>query len=453
MLLTLLFCVGCGTSQRATVADTHSTGAPKHAPSRSLIPAAVPLWRFALPADWDMSQVRVAPGAVVVGGRSKVFALNPTSGMLRWQNDDGASAMVIENASIFYGTESGSVVFRRLRDGRLLWKRDGVCPAPSDAAPVRPIDVAIRRAADLVVGCSGGAVVQIDAASGRVRARSTKFVVYRISDIVPLGSCAYGVSGWSAGAVLMSHAEIISCNRLKTILPDRSETSILGSIGEIAVLDDTCCSGRPDVYRPATIVLANLVTGALSPEVDLTPEPARYPPDQRPLGQGSSAMLRGSELYLAVDHAVYKYGDPQSLSAFPKRVADNLVGPPLILTRQLVLMRVGRANGTISDRIVRIRESGLETVSNISESGSTSVNYDSKETPGILSIFDDVENSRSFVRIDDNRRLRIEGPCQLVGSDRELLAMLCTTKTLVGNRYLQYIAAYAWPHAGKTLRP
>jgi hypothetical protein len=298
-------------------------------------------------------------------------------------------------------------------------------------------------------------VVQIDAASGRVRARSSAFVVDQISEIVPLGSCAYGVSGWSSGAIIRQQSEIISCKRLKTIVPERSETSILGSIGDIAVLDDTCCGGRPDVYRPATIVLADLMTGALSPEVDLTPEPAQYPPEQRPVGQGSVAMLEGNVLYLAVDHTVYEYGPPQSLRTSPKRVADNLVEPPLILTRRLAVTRVRNANGTTSDQIVRIRESTLETVSDISEPGSTIFGYDSKTTPEILSVSrtDGVANSPMFVRIDDGRRLRIEDPCQQAASDREVLVMLCRTKNFAGNRFLQYIAAYPWPKVQQTIRP
>jgi hypothetical protein len=385
---------------------------------------------------------------VIVGGRSSVFALNPGTGVLRWRKDDGASAILIDKASVFYGTRTGAVVLRRLRDGGLRWKRDGVCPVPNDGAPVRGVDVAVRSAADLVVGCNGGGVVQIDAASGRVRARSGDFAVDQISEIAPLGSCAYGVTGWSSGAIIREQAEILSCKRLKTIVPERTDTSILGSIGNVAVLDDTCCYGRPDVYRPATIVLANLATGALSPEVDLTPEPARYPPDQRPVGQGSAAMLEGSELYLAVDHALYEYGNPQSLWAAPKRVADNLVEPPMMLTGRLIMMRTRSANGTTSDNIVRIRKAALETVSTISGSGTRMFGYDSKMLPDILSVFrsDGGASYRSFVRIDDGRRLRIEGECQPVGSDRAILVMLCATKRIVGNRYLQDVTAYRWPN-------
>jgi PQQ-like domain len=446
--LTLLLCVGCVSAQPAGVATPHFTVAPKPASSYSTSPTALPFWRYALRAGWDASQVRVGGDTVIVGGRSSVFALNPASGILRWKKDDGASAVVIDKESVFYGTRTGAGVLRRLRDGGLRWKRDGVCPLPNRGAPVRGLDVALRSAADFVVGCSGGGAVQIDAATGRVRARSGAFAVDQISEIVPLGSCAYGIIGWSSGATIREQAEIVSCKRLKTIVPGRTDTSILGSIGDVAVLDDTCCNGRPDVYRPATIVLANLATGAVSPEVDLTPEPARYPPDQRPLGQGSAAMLEGSELYLAVDHALYKYGNPQSPSASPKRVADNLVEPPLMLTGRLIVMRTRNANGTTTDNIVRIRKAAFEPVSTISGSGAGMFRYDSTTLPDILIVFrsDGGASYRSFVRIDDRRRLDIEGECQPVGSDRAILVMLCATKTIVGNRYLQYLTAYRWPN-------
>jgi hypothetical protein len=105
-------------------------------------------------------------------------------------------------------------------------------------------------------------------------------------------------------------------------------------------------------------------------------------------------------------------------------------------------------------KLVRIRNAGFETVSNISESGASMFGYDSKTTPDVLNAFrtDGIERYRSFVRIDDGRWLRIQGECRPVGSDREILVMLCATKTLVGNRYLQYIAAYRWPN-GSTPRP
>jgi hypothetical protein len=57
---------------------------------------------------------------------------------------------------------------------------------------------------------------------------------------------------------MMEHTEIVGCDHLNTILPGRTETWLLGSIGEVAVLDDMCCNRRPDVYQPATIFHANV---------------------------------------------------------------------------------------------------------------------------------------------------------------------------------------------------
>jgi hypothetical protein len=120
----------------------------------------------------------------------------------------------------------------------------------------------------------------------------------------------------------------------------------------------------------------------------------------------------------------------------------------------LAVTRVRNANGTTSDQIVRIRESTLETVSDISEPGSTIFGYDSKTTPEILSVSrTDGVATPMFVRIDDGRRLRIEDPCQQAASDREVLVMLCRTKNFAGNRFLQYIAAYPWPKVQQTIRP
>jgi hypothetical protein len=147
------------------------------------------------------------------------------------------------------------------------------------------VDFAIRSGSDIVIGCNGGRVVRIDVASGRIRAQSNEFSVEQISGIAPLSSCAFGVSGWSSGAIIVTYAEIIGCKRLNQIVPKRMDTSVLGSVSDSAVLDDMRCNGRPGVYRPATIFRADLVTGALSPEVDLTRNPIGTPRTSAPPGR------------------------------------------------------------------------------------------------------------------------------------------------------------------------
>ena len=403
---------------------------------------ATPAWRYALPPRWDISQVRIGDIAVVIGGRSDVRVLDPASGRLRWQRNGGASAILLGD-TVVYGGETGTIVSRALSSGRVLWERRAVCPIPTDDAPAGGVAVIVRHADDLIVGCNGGSLVRIAAASGRIRARSgSAFAAERILDVVPLGSCAYGVSGVSTGAAMRHHAAILDCKRLSVIVPEQDAMQILGSIGNTAVLDEQCCNGRPDVYRPATIVRANLTTGALSPQVDLTPEPNRYPSDQRP---GSAAMLDGKELYLIVDRSLYRYGDPRALSASPQRIAADLADFPTILRHGLLAVRLRVAGGAITDAIVRIRNGALEPRWSSHESGPVILGYDAHTAPDVLTIGDtNLPRSQTFVRTYDGAQLFVTGPCQMWGANRDLVLMLCTTDTLVGNRYLQYVAAYRW---------
>lgn len=109
-------------------------------------------------------------------------------------------------------------------------------------------------------------------------------------------------------------------------------------------------------------------------------------------------------------------------------------------------MRVRNANGTTTDEIVRFRGAAFETVWSTLESGWSIFGYDAKTAPSILSIMGGMVGNRRIVRVEDGRQLLVKDPCQAVGSDRNILVMLCTTTTLVGNRFLQYIAAYRWPN-------
>jgi hypothetical protein len=434
-------CAACVPPQPA-ISTTESAVTPV---PTAVVPGTAAAWRYALPPGWDLLQVRVGDTAVVIGGRSGVRVLDPASGRLRWQRDGGASAIVLGD-TVVYGGATGTVASVALSSGRVLWESRGVCPIPTDGTNGGGVSVIVRNRAEFVVGCSGGRVALLDAASGRIRARSeSAFVVEQIADIVPLGSCAYGLSGWTSGATLRQHAIILDCKRLRIIVPEREETVILGSIGNIAVLDDRCCNGRPDVYRPATIVLANLTTGALSPEVDLTPEPNRYPPDHRPIGQGSAALLEGSELYLIVDRSLYSYGDVRAPSALPQRIAADFVDFPTFLLHGLLAVRRRGEGGAITDEIVRIRNGALEPLWSSRESVPVNFSYYADAAPDVLMIRNTNEpGGQTFVRMRDGAQLFVTDPCHMSGGNGDLVLMVCETHTLVGNRYLQYLAAYRW---------
>jgi hypothetical protein len=437
-------CAACVPAQPVSTTASIVTPTPT-APVRGTTAA----WRYALPPGWEVSKARIAHTAVVLGGRSDVRVLDPVSGRLRWQRDGGATAVLLGDTAV-YGGATGTVVSRALSTGRMLWERPAVCPKPADGAPGGAVSVIVRDADDLVIGCFGGSVTRVAAASGNVRARSgTAFIADQVADIVPLGSCAYAVSGWSSGAILRQNAAILDCKRLSVIVPEQDDMMILGAIGNIAVLDEMCCNGRADVYRPATIVRADLKTGAVSPEVDLTPEPSRYPADQRPVGQGSAAILDGSDLYLIVDRSLYRYGDPRALPASPQRIAADLVDFPTILRHGLLAVRLQGEGGAVTDEIVRIRNGALEPLWSARELGPVSFGYDPDAAPDVLTIRNtDGRRGQTFVRTYDGAQLFVTDPCNMASANRDLVLMICTTETLVGNRYLQYVAAYRWHGTG-----
>lgn len=434
----------CASPEPAKSTAESSVGAVATASARGANAA----WRYALPPRWDISQVRVGDAAVVLGGRSGIRVLDRASGRLRWQRAADASVLALGDTAVFYGA-TGTIVSRALSSGRVLWERRSVCPSATDSTAAGGVAMIARDAHNIVVGCRGGRLVRIAAVSGRIMAHSdTAFIAESIGEIAPLGACAYGVSGWSSGAALRSHAAIVDCKRLSVIVPEQDGMAILGAIENIAILDERCCFGRPDVYRPATIVRANLATGALSPEVDLTPEPDRYAPDHRPIGQGSAALLDGSALYLAVDRSLYGYGDPRALRSAPQRIAADLVDFPVVLRHGMLAVRLRVPDGAIDDEIVRIRNGTLEALWSSRESAPGMFGYEPALAPDVLSVRKtDGSNGQTLVRIYDGTQLFVTDPCQLYGASRDLLVMLCTTDVLAGNRYLQYVAAYRWPAA------
>ena len=432
------FFVGCAAAQ--------PVGSPGRAPRSDVV--ARQAWRHVLPAGFAIGHVRVRGDAVVVGGDSEIRVLDAASGRLRWRRA-GAVGGVVVGRDVVYGSSGGVLISRRLRDGRLNWKRDGACPtSPEWVKDLPSPTIVVRYGADVIAGCWGGEIVRVSADSGSVRARSgDAFVATRADSIQPLGRCALAVAGWTDGAHLVEQSAIIDCKHLRPIVRQGSEVSVLGAVGNTAVLDDLCCNGRPDVYEPATIVLANLTTGEESRPIDLRPEPERYPANQRPIGQGSAVMLDGNELYLAVDRTVYRYGDPRALLTTPQRVADNLADFPVFLQHGLMALRVQVAGGALEDQVVRIRSGAYEPLWRRLETGTAVIGYDASVTPDVVR-FDTINGpnlAQTLVRTTDGAALDV--PCAPAAFGSGVVVSICNTQTLVGNRYLQYLAAYRWPEA------
>jgi hypothetical protein len=363
--------------------------------------AADARWSFALPAATTISVVRIAGDEIVAAGDPNTFVLERSSGRVRWRSADHAAVIASGDGVIFFGTLRGGAGARRASDGALLWHDGAACPKPAYARNGQ-VTALLRAGGDLIVGCSGGRVVRTNARDGRIEAHSDEFLADQVSAIVPLGSCAFGVSGSASGAYLRSESEILGCRRLNQIVPENQDTTILGVVGEVAVLDDWCRMGRAGVYRPATIFHADLRTGEVSRKIDLAPEPARFPAASRP---SASAGLVGRALYLCVARTMYRYDEAAALSpaAVAHRVAEDVVDPP----------QCRHAAGA-------------------------------DPTPELQRVFTSVGPAQTFMRIADGRRIRLDGQCYPLASDRAALIAVCTTSVLAGNRYLQRLTSFRW---------
>ena len=97
-------------------------------------------------------------------------------------------------------------------------------------------------------------------------------------------------------------------------------TAADGVVRGRAYIDDWCCFGRCDVYRPATTYSISLQNGTKSERIDLRPHPQAHPGNQQPLGQGEYNYLVGHYLYVVVGFVTYRY-DILDLRKPPRRLA------------------------------------------------------------------------------------------------------------------------------------
>lgn len=179
---------------------------------------------------------------------------------------------------------------------------------------------------NLYIGCGEGNLVVFDP-HGHPLA-STTVPMYGIDSIVPAGPNAIAVSGVNDGAALRNELSILRAGNLKPIVRHfMSDSTFLGVIGDRAYIDDWCCNGRADVYRPATIYSVSLKDGTESEHIDLAPDPDAHPGRLQPLGQGEHNYLIGRFFYVVVGPVTYRY-EIGYLQRPPKRMATAATPSP-----------------------------------------------------------------------------------------------------------------------------
>lgn len=212
----------------------------------------------------------------------------------------------------FFGRDPNGIVAVSRKSGAVAWQNSAVCSDAGKAAIVNGI---------LYVACPETIAI-LDRSDGRI-AHKQSVGIYGFSAIAAAGRHAIVVEGWNDGAALRSDLAILDKNTLKPIVDRQmTDSTFLGVIGDRAYIDDWCCSGRADEYRPATIYSISLKDGSTTRPVDLYPQPALHPARMQPLGQGEHNYLEGNYFYVVTPNYTYRY-DVRNLSAPPTRTRSR----------------------------------------------------------------------------------------------------------------------------------
>ena len=246
---------------------------------------------------------------------SQAQSPSPDPGLTRWTEHEWA-LIGSTPETYFFGRQGRGIVAVSRTSGAVAWQNNSLCSVAKKAALINGI---------LYVACPNTIAI-LDRANGRV-AHERSINIYGFNAIVAAGSKAVVVEGWNDGAALRNDMAILDKDTLKPIV-DRpmSDSTFLGVVGDRAYIDDWCCFGRADQYRPATIYWVSLTDGSANEPIDLNPEPSLHPARMQPLGQGQHNYLQGNYFYVVTPNYTYRY-DVRNLNATPVRMVTPTSSP------------------------------------------------------------------------------------------------------------------------------
>ncbi len=236
--------------------------------------------------------------------------------LVKWR-ERGWYEIASTNDRVYTQSQSGLQALRA-SDASVVWRNPKCKPGGATLSIIGD---------ELFTVCTPGFLSVLNANTGRIL-QTAPVRMDGINSVAVAGKEWLAVQGWSGGAALVNILVILRRNTLQPI-NDRPITdgTFLGVIGDRAYIDDWCCHGRADEYRPATIYSISLRDGTQSAPVDLRPDPNRHPANLQPLGQGEHNYMQGHYLYVPVDDVLYRY-DILHLRLPPKRTRIPAQPPP-----------------------------------------------------------------------------------------------------------------------------
>jgi hypothetical protein len=184
----------------------------------------------------------------------------------------------------------------------------------------RPVGAAVSiLGSELFTACTPEHLTVLSADDGHVL-RTAALPMYGVNRVVPASKEWLAVQGWDEGAAIVNRLVIVRRDTLEPITRKAiTDGTFLGVIGDLAYIDDWCCNGRADEYRPATVYWISLRDGKQGEPIDLRPDPDQHPANLQPIGQGEHNYMRGRYLYVPVGDVVYRY-DVFDLRVPPYRI-------------------------------------------------------------------------------------------------------------------------------------
>lgn len=234
---------------------------------------------------------------------------------VEWR-DRGWSVVASDRSRLYMIGQSGLQAVRA-SDGSVVWHN----------ANCHPVGATLGVLDDgLYTACEPGVLAVLNARNGTIL-RTTAISMHGVNTVALAGEDALAVMGWDDGATLVNRLVFLNRSTLKPLTEKViTDGTFLGVIAERAYIDDWCCNGRADEYRPATIYSISLRDGSQSDPVDLRPDPNRHSGRMQPLGQGEHNYMEGHYFYVPIGSDLYRY-DVLRLQLPPQRTALATAGP------------------------------------------------------------------------------------------------------------------------------